>query len=74
MRLCIRLGCHLPAWKTAKGVKLYKQNKIDYTVIKSYRVIRLLNCLGKVYEKVVADMLANWFQVHTILHEGQMRS
>lgn len=46
-------------WKTAKGVIICKQNKIDYVIVKSYQVISLLNCLGKVYEKVAAKMLAD---------------
>lgn len=53
---------------------LWKLNTIDYTVVKSYRVIRLFICLGKVCQKVVADILADWWEVHHILREGQMRS
>lgn len=42
-----------------KVIKLHKLNKIDYTVIKSYHVVSLLDWLSKVYEKVVVDMLAD---------------
>lgn len=37
-------------------------------------MINLLNSLGKVYEKVAADMVADWYEVHQVLHEGQIDS
>lgn len=46
-------------WKTAKEVMLHRRNKIDYTVVKFYWVISHLKCLGKVCEKVPAEMLAD---------------
>ena len=33
-------------------------NKPDYGVAEAYRVITLLNCLGKVVEKVAANAIA----------------
>lgn len=38
---------------------------------KSYPIISLLNCLGKECEKLVAEMLTNWCEVHHILYERQ---
>lgn len=38
---------------------LGNSNKLEDTVVKFYRVISRLNCLSKVYEMVVAEMLAN---------------
>lgn len=67
---CVRLSFHLRAWKTVKGIMLRKPNKIDYILVKSYRVISLLNCLGKVYEEVAAEMIADWCKVQHIWHEG----
>ena len=46
-------------WKVAKGILLRKPNKPDYTAVKVYRVINLLNCLGKVVEKIAADAIAH---------------
>lgn len=71
IRQCIRLRYDPQTWKTAKEVMLYKLNKVNYRVVKSYQVISLLNCLGKVSEKVAANMLENWCKIHHIL---QMRS
>jgi hypothetical protein len=50
-----QLGIHPGAWKEAKGVVIPNPNKPDYGVAKVYRVITLLNCLGKVVEKVAAN-------------------
>src|SRR5699024_4885584 len=58
-RQCFRLGLHPPVWKVAKGILLRKPNKLDYTAVKTYRVISLLNCLGKVVEKIAADAIAH---------------
>lgn len=53
---------------------LRKLNKLNYTTVKSYCVIGLLNFLGKVCEKEIADMLSEWCKVNHILHKGQMSS
>ncbi|KJZ68630.1 hypothetical protein HIM_11979 [Hirsutella minnesotensis 3608] len=51
-------GHHPKAWKEAIGVILPKLDKPDYSVPKAYRVISLLNCLGKVLEKLYASRLS----------------
>jgi hypothetical protein len=59
VRASIRLGAHPKAWTIAKGVTILKPGKDDDSKVKSYRVISLLNCLGKVIKKVVAIMLTD---------------
>lgn len=71
-RQCFRLGIHPRAWKTAKGIILRKPNKTYYTLVKAYRVISLLNCLGKVTEKVAAEPISNHCESSGSLHPGQM--
>jgi ribonuclease HI len=71
-RQCFRLGIHPQAWKTAKGVLLRKLDKPDHTLVKAYRVISLLNCLGKVVEKVAAEAIADHCETTGSLHPGQM--
>ena len=61
-------------WKVAKGILLRKPNKPDYTAVKAYRVINLLNCLGKVIEKIAADAIAHHCETMGVLHPGQMGS
>lgn len=54
----IRLGYYPKEWKRARGMLLQKGEKRDFGLVRSYRVISLLNCLGKVVERVVAEQLA----------------
>ncbi|KAI5786093.1 hypothetical protein FPQ18DRAFT_82519 [Pyronema domesticum] len=53
----ICLGAHPWSWMIAKGITIPQPRKPTYTTIQSYRVISLLNCLGKVTENDVAEML-----------------
>lgn len=74
VRQCFRLGLHPQAWKTAKGILLRKPNKSDYSIVKAYRVISLLNCIGKVVEKVAAETISSHIEALGVLHPGQMGS
>jgi Reverse transcriptase (RNA-dependent DNA polymerase) len=62
---------HSKAWKKTKGILLRKPNKSDYSIAKSYRVISLLNCLGKVAEKVAITAIANFCETNELLYKGQ---
>lgn len=68
---CLNKGFHPKTWKKAKGILLKKPNKSDYSIAKSYRVISLLNCFGKIVEKIVATALSNFCEQNELLHEGQ---
>ena len=57
-----RLGIHLRQCKTARGVTIPKPGKDDYGLAKSYRVISLLNCLGKMVEKVATIMVSTHYE------------
>jgi hypothetical protein len=48
----LRLGIH--PWTEAKVVVIPKPGKADYSAPKSYRPISLLECTGKVLEKIIA--------------------
>ena len=56
-RTLFSIGYHPKAWRQAIGIILPKPGKEDYTIPKAYRVIALLNCLGKILEKIVASRL-----------------
>ena len=68
----IRLGYQPKRWKRARGILLEKGGRRDFSLVKSYRVISLLNCLGKVVEKVVAGLLSGHCEKFSKLHQGQM--
>ena len=71
VRAHIRLGVHPDRWKTARGVAIPKPGKDDYSMAKAYRVISLLNCLGKIVEKVVAMLVSVHCETLGGFHPGQ---
>ena len=54
----IKKGYHPKCWKKASGVILKKPHKKNDSDPKSYRIISLLNCLGKISERIQAKRLA----------------
>ena len=50
-----------------------KPNKRDCTLVKLYRVISFLNCLGKVVKKLVLKKLLQFCEAQGKLHKKQMR-
>jgi len=57
MRRCLETGYHPKAWRKAVAVVLRKPNKPDYSNPRAYRLITLLECFGKILEKIVARRL-----------------
>ena len=74
VRAHIRLGFHPEHWKTARRITIPKPGKDDYSQAKAYRVISLLDCLGKVVEKTVAYILSNHCERTGALNPGQYGS
>lgn len=68
----INLGYHPTCWKTATGAILPKTNKPDYAAPKAYRIITLLNCLGKLSERIVAKRLGFWAETTNLLSKTQI--
>ena len=66
------LGHH--PWTSAKVVIIPKPNKPDYATVKAYRPISLLECFGKVLEKVVANRFTSDSNLHNILPHSQFSS
>ena len=67
----IFFGYHPVCWREAIGVILKKPNR-NASLPKSYRVISLLNCLGKIAEKIIATRLAFLAGTTNILNFDQM--
>jgi hypothetical protein len=55
---CLRLGYHPRTWKTATIAVVPKPGKDDYSLPKCYRPVALLECMGKLLEKVIAKWLS----------------
>ncbi|KAF8671733.1 hypothetical protein AX14_005651 [Amanita brunnescens Koide BX004] len=61
-----------PRWfKESTSVIILKPKKTDYTIPKSYRPIALLNTLGKLLTKVIANWLQFDAAAFRLLHKGQ---
>ena len=63
----IQYGYHPICWREATGVILKKPNR-NASLPKSYRVISLLNCLGKISEKIIARRLVHLANTSNIIH------
>lgn len=70
--LFFNYGYHPRCWKQATGVIIKKKGKPDYSAPKAYRVIFLLNCLGKVLERILAKRLGALAEVTHLLHPTQI--
>ena len=66
------IGYHPRCWKQATGAILKKPGKPDYSAPKAYRVISLLNCLGKVSERILAQRLGYLAETTNLLHPTQI--
>uniref|UniRef100_A0A9Q8PH93 LINE-1 retrotransposable element ORF2 protein n=1 Tax=Passalora fulva TaxID=5499 RepID=A0A9Q8PH93_PASFU len=64
---CLQTGYYPIAFKQSTTVVLRKPQKEDYTQVKSYRPIALLNTLGKALEKLVATRLSEAAEEHSLL-------
>ncbi|KAF8673055.1 hypothetical protein AX14_005435, partial [Amanita brunnescens Koide BX004] len=61
-----------PSWfKESVSVIIPKPKKTDYTVPKAYRPIALLNTMGKLLTKVLANRMQFDAAAYSLLHEGQ---
>ena len=61
-------------WTTAKVVIIPKPNKSDYSAAKAYRPVSLLECFGKVLEKIVTNRFTSDSNLHDILPRSQFGS
>ena len=65
-------GYHPMCWRESIGIVLPKLGKRDWSLPKSYRIIALLNCLGKVLEKIVAQRLGYLANTSKLLNDTQL--
>jgi hypothetical protein len=70
--ILINTGYHPKCWKQATGIILKKPGKPDYSAPKAYRVISLLNCLGKISERILAKRLSYLAETTSLLHSSQI--
>lgn len=68
---CVRFAVHPKYFKASFTVVIPKPGKPDYTRAKAYRPIVLLNCLGKLLEKLIAKRMQFDAQKFGIMHPCQ---
>ena len=69
---CLEWETH--PWVAAKVVPIPKPNKADYSVPKAYRPISLLECCGKLLEKLIACRILHDLNTFDILPNSQFGS
>ena len=63
----IYFNYHPKCWKEAVNIILKKSNR-KATILKSYKVVLLLNCLRKVAEKIIAARLSQTAETSDLLN------
>jgi hypothetical protein len=67
-----QIGYHPKPWHTRVEIILPKPNKPDYSVPKAYRIITLLNSLGKILKRIFAVQLGYLANTTDLLHPSQI--
>jgi hypothetical protein len=68
---CLKAGHHPRLWKEAVVCVIPKPKRSDYTLAKNFRPISLLECLGKLLEKVVAKLIYRDMSKHALVPTTQ---
>jgi Reverse transcriptase (RNA-dependent DNA polymerase) len=68
---CLKAGYHPRPWKEAVVCVIPKPNRADYTHAKNFRPISLLECLGKLLEKIVAKIIYREMTKHALVPTTQ---
>ena len=68
----IAKGYYSKCCRQGTVVILKKPNKPDYSLPKTYRIITLLNCLGKVAKKIIITRLSHLGESTNLLYKEQI--
>jgi Reverse transcriptase (RNA-dependent DNA polymerase)/Endonuclease-reverse transcriptase len=71
LQACLLAGHHPSIWKEAVVCVIPKPNRADYTLAKNFRPISLLECMGKLLEKVVAKLIYRDLTNHDLVATTQ---
>ena len=66
-RVYFIIGYFLRLRRAIITVILYKEGKVDYLLLGSYRPIALENALSKILERVIAERMENTAEEHALL-------
>jgi hypothetical protein len=65
-------GYYPTCWWQATTVIVSKSGKTNYSIPKAFRPVALLNYIGKIREKLMANRLAFMAEKHNLLHKDQI--
>ena len=68
---CVKHACYPPFFKQSVTTCISKPKKPDYTKAKAFQPIVLLNCLGKLKEKMLARRMQFDGQKYGLMHPSQ---
>jgi predicted RNA binding protein with dsRBD fold (UPF0201 family) len=71
-RVCATLNYHFRCFRKAHIIALKKSNKSNYTNLKAYKFIALLNTLSKTFELIIVKRINNLTETHKLLFNTQM--
>ena len=66
-RVCFIIGYYLRLSRAIIIVILYKEGKVDYLILGSYRPIALENNFSEILEKVIVDHIVDIAEEYTLL-------
>jgi Reverse transcriptase (RNA-dependent DNA polymerase) len=70
-KACLKAGHHPRPWKEAVVCVIPKPHRADYSRAKNFRPISLLECLGKLLEKIVAKIIYREMNKHALVPTTQ---
>ncbi len=68
---CVRAGHHPLIWRQAIVCAVPKPHRADYSLAKNFRPVSLLECMGKLVEKLMARLLYSEIIRHNLLPTNQ---
>jgi hypothetical protein len=68
---CVRAGHHPLLWQQAIVCTVPKPHHADYSLVKNFRPVSLLECMGKLVEKLMARLLYSEIIRHDLLPTNQ---
>ncbi len=71
-RVCVELNYHSLCFRETHIIALKKSKKKNYTNIKTYRSIVLLNTLDKALKSIIAQRISDLTKTHDLLSISQM--
>jgi hypothetical protein len=71
-RVCAKQKYHFRCFRETHIIALKKFNKNDYTNLKAYRPITLLNTLSKALKSIIVKRINNLAETHKLLSKTQM--